>query len=69
MKWITLHIRRDNDSVLHYLERPIIQHLADELNKIEKEQGEIVYFNRIDDSEEHIQAVIKIKEHEDGNFS
>ena len=61
MKWLPLHIRRDNKSFLHLVERPIADHLAEALNRLEAEQGEVSYVFTIEASEDHVLAVVKIK--------
>lgn len=62
MSWLPVHVRRDNNNFLHLAERPIAEHLAEELSKLEAQHGEIVYVFHIEASEDHVSALVKIKE-------
>lgn len=61
-RWIPVHVRRDNSTFLHLVERPIAEHLAEELQKVEEEQGEIVSVLRIATSEDFVSVLVKVKE-------
>jgi hypothetical protein len=60
MSWLPVHVRRDNKSFLHLVEEPIANHLAEELNRIETEQGRITYVVTIDSSEDHVLALVQV---------
>lgn len=55
--WIPIKIRHDNNA-LRIFERTLEEHIADELNKLEKEKGAIKYIHQIEHIEDQLTTLV-----------